>query len=420
MLFIYGALGLGGIETFFVRLAKERFRRGLVTKILLLSGVEKSNDELLADMKKYASVYYAKDIFYGPPIISRVFTLLMPIRYRNLEKMLDEVGQIHVADGWTALLGHRLLRKVRNGAFLTVGFYHSREYLWMPKDGRLPYFERVNRNFVLKYLPKSNLCVFSDSMIDLYHSEGVADLTGAQTFRIGVVNKPDETFTSKLYVDSSELKICSVGRLVDFKAYNLWMIDVVRKLRKKGINAVYHIYGDGPLKAQMLEKIKDYGLQDFIELKGCVKYSDFNECVKGYDCFIGSGTSVIQSSSLGVCSLVGIESVRDDETYGFFPDCSHVEYNIDALSLTRYSVCELLEDFYYSSSGSKNMLSREHLRVTGQFYVENTVSDFCGIPSRHIGVFREVNVVLYQLSVVYYCVLRKYFNAARFTEKYDK
>ena len=58
MLFIYGALPVGGIETFFVRMAKERFKKKLSTSILLLSKPEQSNNELLSEIKKYANVIF--------------------------------------------------------------------------------------------------------------------------------------------------------------------------------------------------------------------------------------------------------------------------------------------------------------------------------------------------------------------------
>jgi len=50
MLFIYGSLALGGIETFFVRMAKARAEIGMKTKILLLNNKERSNPELLDEM----------------------------------------------------------------------------------------------------------------------------------------------------------------------------------------------------------------------------------------------------------------------------------------------------------------------------------------------------------------------------------
>ena len=57
MLFIYRVLPIGGIETFFLRMAKERYKKGLATTILLLSDPHESNQALLMEMKKYSNVY---------------------------------------------------------------------------------------------------------------------------------------------------------------------------------------------------------------------------------------------------------------------------------------------------------------------------------------------------------------------------
>ena len=107
MLFIYGNLGLGGIETFFVRIAKERYLKGLVTKILLLQPELRSDKELLEQMKEYAVIYYAKDIFYYP-FLAQQFKLISSIRKDSLQELFDGVSQIHVFGGDYALLGYRL------------------------------------------------------------------------------------------------------------------------------------------------------------------------------------------------------------------------------------------------------------------------------------------------------------------------
>jgi len=70
MLFIYGSLALGGIETFFVRMAKARAEIGMKTKILLLNNKERSNPELLDEMGKYAEVYYLEDFIFLPKLVS--------------------------------------------------------------------------------------------------------------------------------------------------------------------------------------------------------------------------------------------------------------------------------------------------------------------------------------------------------------
>ena len=123
MLFIYGALTVGGIETFFVRMAKERFKNNLHTSILLLSKPELSNAELLSEMKKYANVIFPKDIFHGPALLCRRLPLLCQVDEERLVANLKSIDQIHVYHGMHALLGYRLAQKLKKTIPVTVGFY---------------------------------------------------------------------------------------------------------------------------------------------------------------------------------------------------------------------------------------------------------------------------------------------------------
>ena len=44
-------------------------------------------------------------------------------------------------------------------------------------------------------------------------------------------------------------KIVSVGRIVDFKTYNFWMLDVIQRLNATEDRFEYHVYGTGQLDA---------------------------------------------------------------------------------------------------------------------------------------------------------------------------
>jgi len=79
MLFIYRVLPIGGIETFFVRMAKERARLGLTTSILLLSEPKDSNPELLAEMKKFYGV--AITLPGTKKLIGNLFLNIYPINH---------------------------------------------------------------------------------------------------------------------------------------------------------------------------------------------------------------------------------------------------------------------------------------------------------------------------------------------------
>jgi hypothetical protein len=158
MLFIYGALTVGGIETFFVRMAKERKKLGLPTSILLLSKPEASDKELLSEMCQNAHVLFAQDLFAISSFFSTRFSLLAPIKKQVLNGLFEHVDQIHVSDGMFAILGYRLLKLVDKNVPITVGIYHYIQYLW--GGGRIAHFEKINRKFVFDYLPQETLLMF--------------------------------------------------------------------------------------------------------------------------------------------------------------------------------------------------------------------------------------------------------------------
>ncbi len=371
---IYGALGLGGVETFFVRLAKERAESGLTTKVLLMEDSDQSNCELLTEMRKYASVFFRNDIFYDLKFIGDKVQLFLSPRRKVLKSILSDVSQVHVANGMHALVAMRLLALSDCEAVLTVGFYHSLEFAW---KGDLPYFEQINRKFVLGHLPKSSLLLFSESIIEFYWKHASVDLAGANVFRLGVIDRSSNANVVKKYQNKdSEIRLCSVGRLVDFKTYNIWMLNVVSELRERGYSVSYDVYGNGPLKDLMLNRINELRLNDVVELKGEFNYSAFNEVVLSYDVFVGSGTAIIQAAAQGVCSIVGIESIEQPETYGFFSECAAVDYNIKIESLKKVEVIDVLEAFFRMDARERQELSNSHRECVEQFYMDTCSDNF--------------------------------------------
>lgn len=366
MLFIYGALPVGGIETFFVRMAKERFNKNLSTSILLLSKPEQSNPELLNEIKKYANVIFPEDIFYGPGYLCRKFPLLLPMKQKIVLNELNTIDQIHVFDGMHALLGSRIAQQLRKRLPITVGFYHYIKYLWGGTD--VAWHEKVNRKFIFEYLPEKSLLFFSKGNRDLYIKHKKQKFVESNTFRLGVIDKKEVSLSGDLI---KPLKITTVGRLVEFKTYNFYMIDVVKALIDRGVDVKFDIYGDGPLKQQVKEKIKKANLQDKIILKGPLDYSKFDTTVADYDLFIGSGTSIIQASALGVPCIVGVENMTVPKTYGYFCDVWQHEYNLKGLKLPLVDVEVIIHDYASMEKSHRLELKQKHLSCINQFTNEN-------------------------------------------------
>lgn len=362
MLFIYNALHLGGVETFFVRMAKERSKIGRYTALLLLSKPQKSDPELLEEIRKYAHVLFLDDIIKYTPIISRKLPLVAPINKKSVEQLMEKSDQIHAFYGRHALLGYRLSQLINKDIPITIGLYHYIVYVW--GGNKIAHHERVNRDFVFQYLHRESLIFFSEGNRNYYENHKKLDFSGSNTFRLGVVNTKKVELKSKL---KNPLKICAVGRLVEFKTYNFYMLEVVENLLKKGIEVVFDIYGDGPLKTKLEQDIAKKGLEKYVHLKGNLDYSKFDATVSEYDLFIGSGTAIIQASGLGIPSIAAIENMDTPKTYGFFNDAHQYEYNLKGLDVPLIDIQNLIEEYFYMNDSDRLNLKNDHLRAIENF-----------------------------------------------------
>ena len=102
------------------------------------------------------------------------------------------------------------------------------------------------------------------------------------------------------------------------------------------------------------------GLTDAVNLKGTLEYSSFDITVSRYDLFIGSGTSVIEASAIGIPSIVGIENLTDPFTYGYLCDVCDYEFNMKGLDLPLLSISNLITDFSNMSKEDRLLLSERH------------------------------------------------------------
>lgn len=113
-------------------------------------------------------------------------------------------------------------------------------------------------------------------------------------------------------------KIVSVGRLVAFKTYNLYMLDVVEELVRRGHDKVeWHVFGYGELRSRMESEIMSRSLGDRVFLHGAIEYAAFREVIADAGMFVGCGTAMVEAALAGVPCVVGVESSAG-VTYGRF------------------------------------------------------------------------------------------------------
>lgn len=415
MLFIHGVLLLGGIETFYLRMAKERSLKGLKTTVLLVKPEKFSNPKLLNEMRTYADVYFLNDLFYTIEQLEPNFILILPPKYEKIQKLLKDVNQIHSAGGIFAFISLRLLEIANKRIPITVGIYHSQEYLWGGQS--VPYYIKTERDFLFNYLPKESILFFSEGTRDLYMKRLNLNFNKSQTFRLGVIDKQEIELN---YISNKKLKIITVGRLVEFKSYNIFMLYIIKDLIIKGYDIEFDVYGTGPLFNTMTEIIRELSLESTVNMHGSLDYNRFNDVVSRADIFIGSGTAIIQAASLGVPSIIGIENIKSAETYGYFSDVYKYEYNILDNQLDLVSVLDLIEDFINMSEDEKLNLKKKHIDSIDDF--TNTSCEEALSKLEDIDMPVETykyNRVLYEVSKFINLVRAKVYKNDPFNKRYE-
>ncbi|ACK45984.1 hypothetical protein Sbal223_1477 [Shewanella baltica OS223] len=422
MLIIHNSLGLGGIETFILRLVRQRFSSGLKTKILLIANKKHNDSNILSDVNKYADIYYVDDVSYG--LLLPFFNLSAFYNKKKLQSLLSDSKSIHVTFGNALMIAEKIIAVSNISLPISVGFYHSMEFCW-GKGRLLPYYERVNRKLLFEGIPVQNLFLFSSSIIDFYKDYVSINLDGAATFRIGTVSISGGENLIRKYDDFCHnriFKICSVGRLVDFKKYNLWMIDVVNELRMKGFNVQYHVFGDGPLYNEMHDKIKALDLEDYVFQIKSLQYAKFDEIVSEFDFFVGSGTAIIQAASLGVCSIVGIESLTEPQSYGYFNEVAKFDYNLKSIKLPLISVESLILKFIMMTQQEKRDIISGHIASCHEFSMELCSQNFesANLEFSRLRKRTIVEYVLYDCSRLISAVARRLHKGHVLNSLYDR
>lgn len=386
MIIIHGSLAMGGVETFILRLAKQRHNENKSTVIMLLSAEQGSDSGLVAEARKYATVLFLPDITSLPELVSRYFpfhlSLLLPIR-ADLGKYLKDVTHVHATCGISAYFYAHIAKHLPPNVKFTIGVYHSLEFCWGTQQ--LPYFERKNRELFFDKTSKGSIIFFNESMVPLYEKVSGSSFDTVNLFPLGVVEQQYPDLKKKCQPDEQNrtLKLVSVGRLVPFKTYNLHMIDVVAKLLKEGIAVEYDIYGDGPLELEMKRKISELELQKYINLKGILDYDCFSEVVSSYDIFVGSGSAIVQAAGLGVSSIVGIENIEAPDTYGFLADIEGFSYNEDGL-YSKQTIIQVLENYSKLPVTERGLLSERHISKAKEFSMSQCVANFDNIPHYYL------------------------------------
>jgi len=335
MIFIANTLPVNGGTTFLIRACRELCQRG--QKVIVLVMFPIIDKKLRAELELYASVHDLGDYLWDRGSIFRAQLMTFaPVRWQALLDVLKPFGtSVHVMGVFGLLFASRLSRRFPE-VCLTVGVYHQNEYLF---EAQGTYFVRKFRQF-FQTVPASQFLFFNQANVENYSRFFGLDFSAGTVAPIGIDIASDLPEDLPVQVRG---KLVSVGNLVNFKTYNGHIIRIVAALAERYPELHYDIYGHGPEESELMDLAQSLGIGNRIHFLGSMAYADFSRNVAQGVLFIGSGTAVLEAAALQIPSMIGIESIKQPETYGFLSDIKGYAYNEYLPEVPRVAMQGLVE-----------------------------------------------------------------------------
>lgn len=186
------------------------------------------------------------------------------------------------------------------------------------------------------------------------------------------------------------IKICSVGRVVPFKAYNFSAPEILKSIQTKGFAVTWDVYGHGTHEEELVRSIEKSGVEKF-NFRGQLPLARFDEIVSEYDVFVGMGTAAVQAAQLGVPTIVAMDQ-EENRTYGYlsqvpFGNVGEIEEKIPTKNIED----ELIK-YLKMSSEERVELSKSCWAAASKYDVDSFVSSLDYLPEIKKGFFEVVSI----------------------------
>lgn len=352
-LIVYNDLHIGGIQTQILQFCIHLSSLDHEVHIILHS--RQYNTELLEKISGVASVHFWDDWNLFPKTLysgrCTFLSFLMP-RKTQVTKVVGDVDFVVAMSSvaaWHALLLFK--QKILKPKTFALCAYHSLEYVATKKDCAL---WKVLLSKIVRSVPSTNFIstsyVTQSKLAEIFCTKPDAiPLVG------GAVSVPDKVISKP---KSDVLRIITIGRLVPFKSYIGAFLESIPYLKQRGVKIQYTIVGAGEMRIALGEMVDRLKITDCVDFVGQINFSQIDDYIDSSDCFLGSGTSLIQAAGRSCPSVIGIESNSEPDTYGYLHETSGYKIHEAGLPYCKKSFFTLFYELYELNNEDYN-----HLRM---------------------------------------------------------
>ena len=256
----------------------------------------------------------------------------------------------------------------KNGVRFTIAHAHSAS-------------QDKNLKYLIKVLAKKNIKKYSDKMFAcgeeagrwMFETDNFEVLNNAIDTDLYTYNKEKADKIKKEFGIENKFVVGHVGRF-NYPKNHKFIIDVFNEVQKVKEDSVLMLVGDGDLRPEIEQKVRDLGLSDKVIFAGI--RSDVNDLMHGMDVFLfpslyeGLGIVLIEAQAAGLKCIIS-ENIPKDGV---------LTNDVTSISLNQSPAVwanEILKYQEYKRANNKEIIKKvnydikNNAKILEHFYIEN-------------------------------------------------
>ncbi len=340
----------GGIETLILRFSDWLIKNGYSVDVLLI----KQEGELLGKLNNDINIFQL-GYYYEFNFLTKYICNKLPID-------VDVIFSFSPITTWMALLMRQVSKKE---TVVFNGIYHLFDYQI--------FASKFQRRVFNSHLPDQFKLFMTISVKEEHERIIKRDISGSYIFPLPI----DITKFKNLKRVPLKSKIVSMGRLTDFKTYNILLLGVIKNLIEKGFDVNYHIYGDGTEKELIKSEIMRLNLINYVFLHGTIDYDRIIEIFSDAYLFVGMGTSAIEAGVSGIPTIVAIAYEKETVTHGLIHELPNFNSGELITDYPKIQLFDVIKNILSLSEFEYKLLCKQSSSIlSSQYDIDVLMLDF--------------------------------------------